>query len=115
MTVEFKSGALGVIHTTRWAGGHANRLYLKISGTQGTVEIDSDRSTTGYRICAGEGFDKVEWIDVTCVQTPNNYERFLRSIRTGVQDQPDFVRGAEVQRVLDACVESDRLGRMVKV
>jgi predicted dehydrogenase len=115
LTVEFKSGALGVIHTTRWSGGHANRLYLKISGTQGTVEIDSDRSIASYRICAGEGFDKVEWIEVKCAATPNNYERFLRSIRTGEQDQPDFVRGAEVQKILDACVESDRLGRMVKV
>lgn len=115
MTVEFANGALGVIHTTRWCGGHANRLFLKIAGTKGTIEIDSDVTKNGYRICAGADVNKAEWKSVEAKATPNNYARFIKAIRTGKQDQPDFARGAEVQKVLDACFSSDKAGRPVKI
>ena len=115
MTVEFANGALGTIHTTRWSGGHANRLYLKISGTLGSVEIDSEKSTSSYRLCAGTDLDKAQWKDVACKPTPCNYARFIKSIRTGVQDQPDFARGAAVQKILDACIASDAKGVPVKI
>ena len=29
INVTFQNGALGTIHTTRWCGGHANRLFLE--------------------------------------------------------------------------------------
>jgi len=115
LTVEFANGALGTIHTTRWCGGHANRLFLKIAGTKGTIEIDSEKTTAGYRICAGKDLDKAVWRDVAVKPTPNNYARFIKAIRTGVPDQPDFARGAEVQKVLDACFASDTAARPVKV
>jgi predicted dehydrogenase len=115
MTVEFANGALGTIHTTRWCGGHANRLFLKIAGTNGTVEIDSDRSKTAYKISSGKDLDKGAWKEVESKPTPNNYKRFITSIRNGRQDQPDFARGAEVQKVLDACFQSDASGRPVRV
>jgi len=115
LNVEFQNGALGTIHTTRWCGGHANRLFLKIAGSKGTVEIDSDRTTEGYRICAGKDLDKALWRDVTVTDVPSNYQRFIKAIRTGKQDQPDFARGAEIQKVLDACLVSDAEKRPVKV
>lgn len=115
MTVEFANGALGTIHTTRWSGGHANRLFLKISGTKGSVEIDSERSTTSYKISVGKDLDKAQWTEVATKPTPNNYARFINSIRSGKQDQPDFARGAEVQKVLDAVIASDAKGKPVKV
>lgn len=115
MTVEFANGALGTIHTTRWSGGHANRLFLKISGTLGTVEIDSERSTTSYKFCAGQDLHKAQWITVDVDPTPNNYARFITGIQTGVQDQPDFARGAAIQKVLDACITSNTKGMPVKV
>lgn len=107
LNVEFANGALGTIHTTRWCGGHANRLFLKIAGTKGTVEIDSDRTTAGYRICSGPDLDKAQWREVAAPAVPNNYQRFIKAIQTGRQDQPDFARGAEMQKVLDACYVSD--------
>jgi len=58
------NGALGTIHTSRWVAGHANRLALKISGTKGTVDIDSERSTTAYRICTGADVDTCTWKDI---------------------------------------------------
>lgn len=115
MTVEFANGALGVIHTSRWIGGHANRLYLKIAGTKGTLEIDSERSTTSYRVCRGPGLDKSEWTEVACKPVPNNYRKFIRACQTGGQGDPDFARGAEVQKVLDACFSSEAARRPVKV
>jgi predicted dehydrogenase len=115
MTVEFTNGALGTIHTTRWCGGHANRLFLKIAGTKGTVEIDSEKSTTAYRICSGKDLDKAAWKDVKVKNTPNNYRRFISAIKTGKNTGADFARGAEVQKVLDACFKSDSSGRPVKV
>ncbi|MDD5198933.1 MAG: Gfo/Idh/MocA family oxidoreductase [Terrimicrobiaceae bacterium] len=107
LDVEFRNGAIGTIQTTRWAGGHANRLFLKIYGTKGSVEIDSDRTTTGYRLCAGKDLDLGKWKEVEARAVPNNYQRFVKSILTGVQDQPDFARGAEVQKILDVCFKSD--------
>ena len=42
-------------------------------------------------------------------------QRFIKSIRTGRNDQPDFARGAAVQKMLDACFESDKTGKTLAV
>ena len=115
LDVEFASGALGTIHTTRWCGGHANRLFLRIAGTKGTVEIDSDHSTTAYRVCAGRDLDTCTWREVEVPAVPTIYQRFIAAIRHGGESTPDFARGAEVQRVLDACFASDATQRPVTV
>jgi predicted dehydrogenase len=115
ITVEFANGALGSIHTSRWVGGHINRLFLKIAGTKGTVEIDSDRSTSEYRICAGPDLDKAVWKTVRAPATPNNYHRFIQAIRTGQPEQPDFARGAEIQKVLDTCFVCSEQKRSLRV
>ena len=115
MTVEFKNGALGVIHTTRWATGHVNQLTLKLFGTKGAIEINSEVSTTGYRLCSGNDIDTAKWRDEVVAATPSNYQRFIRAITTGEPEQPDFARGAEVQKVLDACFLSDAEKRSVRI
>lgn len=115
LSVEFANGALGTIHTTRWSSGHLNRLFLKISGARGAVEIDSERDTNSYRICAGKNLKSATWQVVKAPAVPSIYRRFIASIRTGKRAQPDFARGAEVQRVLDACFVSDARGRPVKL
>lgn len=115
LQVEFKNGALGTIHATRWCPGHSNRLFLRISGTKGTVEIDSERTTEGYRLCTGSDVNAAIWKEVKARPTPNNYQRFIRSILTGVQDQPDFARGAEIQKVLDSAFQSDAEKAIIKI
>ncbi len=115
LAVTFANGALGTLHMTRWASGHADRLYLKISGTQGAVEIDSERATDRYRVCSGAGLDVAEWREVVVPPTPTNFERFITSIVEGQPEQPDFARGAAVQRVLDACFTSHAENRPVAV
>ena len=115
MNVEFASGALGTIHTTRWSSGHTNRLFLKISCTLGAIEIDSDKGTNVFRLCDGPNLDKARWRTVKAPKSLSNYERFIRSVRTGINDQPDFSRGAQVQAVLDACLVSAEKDRPVAV
>lgn len=115
LSVEFANGAIGTIHTTRWSSGHINRLFLKISGSRGAVEIDSERATDAYRICAGETLARAEWRVVKAPPVPTLHARFITAIRTGQPAQPDFARGAEVQRVLDACFRSDAIGRPVRL
>lgn len=115
ISAVFRNGALGCIQTTRWCGGHANRLFLRIAGTEGTVEVGGDLSENRYRICAGRNLDANTWQEVAAKPTPTNYERFIRSIRTGKTDEPVFRRGMEAQKVLDACFESARRDAPVKV
>ncbi len=115
INVEFANGALGTIHTSRWVGGHANRLALKIAGTKGTIAMDSEVSTTTYRICNGKNLDKGLWRDVECKPVPTNYQRFIAAIRSGKSGEADFARGAAVQQVLDACFVSDQKKRAVAI
>jgi len=111
ITVELAGGALGTIHTSRWATGHANSLRLRVHGDRGALVIDLDQAWDTLQICRGQAVDKLEWKTLRCGKTPTIYQRFVKSIRTGHNDQPDFARGAAVQKMLDACFESDRAGR----
>jgi predicted dehydrogenase len=115
LNVEFANGALGIIHTSRWIGGHQNRLYLKLAGTEGTIDMDSEISTTAYRECRGPNLHKAKWRNIPCKAVPNNYRRFIAAIRTGRPGEPDFARGAEIQKILDACFVSDKERRPVSL
>jgi hypothetical protein len=115
MQVEFANGALGVIHTTRWATGHANSLFLRVHGTKGALRLDLDKSYNELEVCLGDGIHKAKWTTLQAPQTPNIYQRFITAIQTGKQEEPDFARGAEIQKALDACFESDKLGVSLKI
>ncbi len=115
MVAEFANGAIGTLHTTRWCAGHENHLSLRIAGSKGTVEVDSERSTTRYRICAGADLDGGRWRERSGPPVPDIYRRFIAAIRAGGAYAPDFARGAAVQKVLEACIDSDSRGAPVKV
>jgi predicted dehydrogenase len=115
MTVEFTNGAIGSIQTTRWMTGHINRLFLKIAGTEGSVSFDSQISEDAYKMCTGKDIDTDTWQTVEAKPTPTLHQRFLKSIRTGIQDQPDFRRGAEIQKLLDASFKSDELKKPIRM
>ena len=59
--------------------------------------------------------DKGEWREVACEPILSNYQKFIRAIRTGKSGEPDFARGAEIQKVLDACFKSDSTHKPCKV
>lgn len=114
-TVELANGAIGTIHTTRWATGHANSLLLRIFGDKGGIVVDLDQSYNQLQLCRGKDIDKLKWRTVRCPRVPDMYRRFITSIKTEENDQPDFARGAAIQKVLDACLKSDATGRVVRV
>ena len=107
MHVETEDGALGVIHTTRWATGYATALDLQVFGEKGAIRLNLDRSYTELDICSGKNVDTAQWKTINCGKTPSIFQRFIKSIKTGKNDQPDFARGAAVQKVLDKCFVSN--------
>jgi predicted dehydrogenase len=113
--LELESGGTLVVHTTRWAMGHSNHLRFEAHGTRGALRFDLDESYDKLGVCVGEDTVKAEWKTLTLESTPNNYERFVRSIEKGEVDQPDILRGAEVQAYLDACERSAKTGKWVKI
>jgi len=115
ISVEFQNGAIGIIHTTRWATGYPNTLELKIFGDMGAIRIDLDKAYDKLETCRGKNIDEYKWETIDCGKTPNIYERFINSILTGKNDQPDFARGAEIQKILDACIESDETKNVVEM
>ena len=116
ITLECDNGAVGNLAITRWATGHQNSLSLSIHGDRAALRLDLDKSYELLEVCrlAPDGMTQ-PWESVYCGKTPNNHQRFVQSIRSGHQDQPDFARGAEVQTVLDACNASAGAGAMVAV
>lgn len=115
MTVEFTNGALGTIHASRWATGYPNSLFLRIHGTKGALRIDLDKSKDTLEVCLGSDVDAYAWKTIKAPPVSTTYQRFIAAVRSGKNSEPDFACGAEIQKILDACFESDRAGRTVGV
>lgn len=115
ITARFACGAVGSLQLTRWATGHRNRVALSIFGEEGAVKLDLEKAADAFEFCRVKKRRADHWETVRAKPVPNLYQRFITSIRTGVPAQPDFERGAEIQRALDACEESARLGQMVEL
>lgn len=104
-----------VLHTTRWATGHTNHLRLEAHGTRGGLMFDLDRAYDKLDVCLGGDPVKAQWKTLDLKPTPSNYERFVKAIKTGTPDQPDLLRGAQIQAYLDACERSARSGKWESV
>jgi predicted dehydrogenase len=113
--LRFAHGGLGVLHTSRWATGHANHLRLEVHGTEGALMFDLDRSYDTLDTCLGKDAASAKWKTVKLAPAPTIYERFVRAIKTGDADQPDLVRGAQIQAYLDACERSATSGHWEKI
>lgn len=55
------------------------------------------------------------WKDVRAPKAPNQYQRFIAAVRSGVSDESDFANGARVQAYLEASFLSDKRRRAVMV
>ena len=120
--IEFDNGAIGTVSSTRFATGFTNRLDLKIFGDLGAVKISFDdpiAEGNQYQITKDterellEKSDKLIWNTINTKPTPNNFERFIQSIISKKNDQPDFKRGAEIQKILDSCIKSSEENKWV--
>jgi predicted dehydrogenase len=112
ISVRFNNGAIGTLHTTRWAYGHRNSIKLSVWGTRGALKIDLDQSYDSLNFCntvEGGPLDfnlPFKWTSQKCSVVPDEYERFARSIESGENLTPDFRRGAEIQSLIAGCFES---------
>lgn len=110
MHLQLANGAVGVIHATRMATGHLNDLSLQIFGTKGGLEVRYENNVSRLRACLGDDVEKAVWHEVKTPKVESNHARFIAAIRSGTMVNPDFARGAALQRVLDAAVISDAEG-----
>jgi predicted dehydrogenase len=110
MHLALDNGAVGVIHASRFAGGHINDLRLRLFGTKGGLDVRFEKSNSTLRACLGDHLETGTWVDVPTPTVETNYARFIAAIRDGVMVAPDFGRGSDLQRVLDLAVVSDTQG-----
>jgi predicted dehydrogenase len=108
MHVRLASGAVGVVHATRYASGHLNDLTLRLFGTKGGLEVRGSNVSSQLRGSLGNDMLTGTWHDLAAPPVPTNYQRFITAIRAGTAVLPDFARGAMLQRVLDLAVLSDQ-------
>jgi predicted dehydrogenase len=110
-TVRFRNGAIGTLHTSRWATGHANTVSLRVFGDKGALDLNLDRQPPEtLRVCLGEDVQSRLWMPVKCPPVPDMYQRFVTALQTGKQGQTGFEGGAVVQSYLNAAAVSDRKG-----
>lgn len=107
MHVRLGNGAMGVIHASRFATGHFNDLSLRIFGTKGAIEVKDVKNVSSMRVCLGDDIHGPNWTEVEAPRTPSIIEKFVDAIRTGKAAEPDFARGAALQKALDTAVDSD--------
>ncbi len=116
--VEFENGAVGTLSCSRVATGFKNTIDIRIMGDLGGIKVCFDKwfeDGLTYDITRDVKSTNMHWEGVAVPQTPTNFERFITSIRTGKNAQPDFERGAEIQKVVDACFESSEQRRWVEI
>jgi len=107
ISAQFANGAIGTIHSSRWASGHSNDQKLRIYGNRGGLELSHGHWGSQLRVCAGADVATSTWREVAASPVKTNYERFAEAVRTGRQDDPDFRHAAELQKVLDLALVAD--------
>jgi predicted dehydrogenase len=116
MQVRLTNGALGTVAATRFATGHLNDLRLRLYGQTGGLEVTFEKAVSHLRACLGEDIQTGTWTDVDCPAVPTIYQRFIAAIRGESPADPDFSRGAALQRLLDRAVDSAaESGRLLDV
>lgn len=115
--MDFADGGFGVCESTRWATGLANSVNLEVYGTAGALMCGHGNSGRGtyLQVCLGRARHTNTWTPRKLKSTPDNWQRFIKAVKTGVQDQPDLTRGAEIQAYLDACHRSADRGGAVTI
>ena len=107
ISAEFDNGAIGTIHSSRWASGHNNDQRLRLYGEKGGLELSHGHWGSLLRICVGKDVPENKWQEVKADPVQTNYQRFAEAVRTGVQTEPSFRHAAKLQQVLDLALVAD--------
>lgn len=108
MQLRLANGALGTVAATRFATGHLNDLRLRLYGQTGGLEVSFEKGISRLRACLGDDVQTGTWHEVNCPPVPTIYQRFIAAIRGEGAAEPDFARGAALQRLLDRAEASAR-------
>ncbi|MCJ1899467.1 MULTISPECIES: Gfo/Idh/MocA family oxidoreductase [Paracoccus] len=106
MQIVLENGALGTVAATRFATGHLNDLRLRLYGDRGGLEVGFENRVSRLRACLSPDLETAAWHEVECPPVPTIYQRFIAAIRGEGAADPDFARGAALQRLLDRAEES---------
>jgi len=106
MQIVLEGGALGTVAATRYASGHLNDLRLRLYGDKGGLEVCWERNVSTLRACLAPNLETATWKEVAAPVPPTIYERFIAAIRGEGVAEPDFARGAALQRLLDRAEQS---------
>lgn len=106
MQLVLSNGALGTVAATRFATGHLNDLRLRLYGTKGGLEVQFERNISRLMACRAPNLKTADWQEMACPSVPRIYERFIAAIRGTGAAEPDFARGAALQRLLDRAEDS---------
>ena len=107
--------ALATILATRFATGHLNDLTLSLHGTRGALRVETDGTKSALKGCLGKDVDLNRWKKIELEPVRRNARRFADALASGENGDPSFRRAADIQRLIDAVVESDRRKRTVAV
>ncbi len=110
MHLRLGNGALGTIGATRFATGHMNDLRLRIYGDTGGLEVLFENGISRLNACLGDNAKTATWAELATPEVPTIYQRFIAAIRGEGAGQPDFARGAGLQKVLDLAEVSAKAG-----
>ncbi len=110
MHLRLANGAVGTVSATRFASGHLNDLRLRIYGDLGGLEVLFEKAESRLNACLGADMATGLWQPLDVPEVPTIYQRFVAAIRGDGSPEPDFARGAALQRVLDLAEASARDG-----
>ncbi|QRM56461.1 Gfo/Idh/MocA family oxidoreductase [Sinorhizobium sp. BG8] len=115
MTVDFTDGALGVIHASRWATGHLNELRLRMHGEKGAIEVIHSTEGSSLRACLDDDVETATWVEIDAGTVPTNYQRFAAAVKAATPVEPGFRHAADLQKVLDLAMETERERRELTI
>jgi predicted dehydrogenase len=110
MQLVLDNGALGTVAATRFASGHLNDLRLRIYGDKGGLEVTYESNVSRLRACLEPDLQSAAWHEIEAPVLGSIYERFIAAIRGEGAAEPDFARGALLQRLLDRAEQSAAQG-----
>ena len=116
MHLATNGGAIGTVHTSRFATGHHNELRLRVWGTAGGLEVTNNGELGTIRTCVAPNLETTQWKDLPLTGVATNYQKFAQAVMNGGPQDPDFAHAAQLQAVLDGAISSDRdQGRSVEI
>lgn len=107
MHLQCDNGALGTVSATRFASGHHNDLRLRIYGDRGGLEVLFENRRSRLNACLDTDLETATWHAVATPEVDTTYQKFVAAICGDGRADPDFQRGADLQKLLD---EAERIG-----